>query len=316
MNTIMFQMNNQLQIPALGLGTWKAEKGQVYDAVIEAIKIGYRHIDCAWIYGNEEEIGQAISDAIKLNLVKREALFITSKLWNDSHGKENVASAFRKSLSALKLDYIDLYLIHWPVSFIQGTTYPNSQAQLIANNFPLLLETWYEMEKLVNAGYIRSIGVSNFNIKKLTKFLDKVTTKPVVNQVELHPFLAQNDLLDFAKAHQILLTAYSPLGSKGRQVDDTGRSILEHEVIQSISDKYNITCAQVLIAWAINRHSMVIPKSVNPTRLAQNYQAQFIKLDDNDMHLINQLDKNLRYVDGSFCTFENTPFTTDAIWNE
>lgn len=316
MNDVLFTMNNHIEIKALGLGTWRAAAGEVYDTVIEAIKIGYRHFDCAWIYGNEKEIGQAISDAIKMNLVKREDLFITSKLWNDSHGKNNVEAAFKRSLSALNLDYIDLYLIHWPVSFVEGIAFPESKEQLIANNFPLLLETWAEMEKLVDSGHIKSIGVSNFNIKKLDKLLDKARIKPVVNQVELHPYLAQDDLLAYCQDHQIILTAYSPLGSKGRDISDQGNSVLEHPVIRSISEKYHITEAQVLIAWAINRHTIVIPKSINPKRLTQNYQAQFVKLEENDMQMINQLDKKLRYVDGSFLAFENSEFTTEALWDK
>ncbi|MCF6767477.1 aldo/keto reductase [Thiotrichales bacterium 19S11-10] len=314
MSSVTFTMNNQKIIPALGLGTFRSEEGEVYQAVRQAIEIGYRHFDCAWIYANEKEIGQALADAIKVGDVTRDELFITSKLWNDSHGKGNVSPALDKSLSLLQLDYLDLYLIHWPVSFVSGVEFPKSQNEIISNNFPRLLETWAEMEYCVDQGKIRSIGVSNFSISKLERLLINANIIPVINQVELHPYLQQNDLLDYCAQHNILLTAYSPLGSQGRNVSSDHQSILAQPIMKEISQKHNITEAQVLLAWAINRGTIVIPKSVNAKRLEENYHAQFISLDQEDMEKINALDQSLRYIDGSFCAFDNSEFTIEAIW--
>jgi len=185
--------------PALGLGTWLSKKNEVYDAVLAAIKAGYRHIDCAYIYGNEKEIGAALHEAFKLGLVKRQDLFITSKLWNSDHAPERVELAIRKSLADLQLDYLDLYLIHWPVAFKTGHDQVKSSDDLFTRAEMPLSTTWTAMEQLKKAGLARHIGVSNFDIPKLTRLMNDGELKPEVNQVELHPYLQQADLLAFVR---------------------------------------------------------------------------------------------------------------------
>ncbi|KAG1464927.1 hypothetical protein G6F56_004983 [Rhizopus delemar] len=195
-----FQLNTGATIPALGLGTWQSKPNEVYEAVLIALKNGYRHIDTAFIYGNEKEIGQAIKDS----KIPREELFITTKLWNNSHSPAAVEKALQVSLDNLQLEYLDLYLIHWPVAFKGGEEkVPKDEAGNIQLEDVDITETYAAMEKLVGPK-VRAIGVSNFNIATLEKLAKTQKIVPAVNQVELHPFLPQDDLLDYCKEHKIL----------------------------------------------------------------------------------------------------------------
>ncbi|MEM7110267.1 MAG: aldo/keto reductase [Bacteroidota bacterium] len=313
-----FIFRNGDQMPLFGLGTWKSAKGEVYKAVLEALRLGYRHIDCAAIYRNEEEIGEAFDEAFSKGLVKREELWVTSKLWNTEHQKEHVQPALTTTLKDLKLDYLDLYLMHWPVVMRHGVISPKSPHDFQSLKEVPLSQTWSGMTECVKAGLIRHIGVSNFSVKKLRTLIDS-EIPPEMNQIELHPLLQQNDVLGFCKQHHIGLTAYSPLGSRDRPVGlikEQEPNLFENPVINDIAKVHDCSPAQILIAWAINRGTAVIPKSINPERLKQNFEASFIVLTELEMAEIAKLDQHYRYLDGSFWVMEGNPYTLQNLWDE
>jgi alcohol dehydrogenase (NADP+) len=316
MKTLAF--SNGDQMPIVGLGTWKSAPGEVYAAVREAIGLGYRHIDCARVYGNEAEIGNALRDAIDKGQVTRKELWITSKLWNNSHGRGNVAGALKKSLEDLKLTYLDLYLIHWPIPLKPSAVFPSSAADFLSLTEAPILSTWEGMEDAVNAGLTRHIGVSNFSAKKLRELLEHCKIKPEVDQVEMHPLLQQPELVKFCAAHGVRMTAWAPLGSADRP-DSTRRAnapvLLDNPVIGSIAQSLGCTPAQVLIAWHVNRGISTIPKSVKPSRLRENLAAAEIVLSRADMEKIGALDQDYRFINGSFWAMEGSPWTLQTIWD-
>ncbi len=302
-------------MPALGLGTWQAPRGEVGQAVREAIRIGYRHIDCAAIYGNEKEIGEALQAAFKAGEVQREELWITSKLWNTRHGHANVRPALEKTLSDLQLDYLDLYLIHWPVAMKHVV--PHVPNQFIPLKEQPIADTWLGMEAVLDAGLTRHIGVSNFSVKKLKKLLETARHRPEMNQVELHPLLAQNDLVNFCASENIHVTGYTPLGRPGApELPDGAPSLLDNPAVATIAEQKNCTPAQVVLAWALERGTSAIPKSTNPKRLAENFGANNVALTEADMASLNALDRHYRYVDGTFWTPEGSPYTLESLWDE
>ncbi len=307
------------RLPVLGLGTWKAEAGEVYRAVRHAISIGYRHFDCAAIYGNEGEIGRGLTDALVAGDVQRSDLWITSKLWNDSHRKAAAGPALEKTLTDLQLEYLDLYLIHWPIAFKEGVSFPHSREDFYTLAEVPLAETWSALEDCVDRGLTRHIGTSNFSVTKLQNLLDNCRIRPAVNQVEMHPLLSQPKLKKFCDANSVLMTAYSPLGSGDRSTMMKAADeplLMELDVIVDVAAGRGISPAQVLLAWAVNRGTSVIPKSVDPGRMEQNLAAVDIELSSDEMARINSLDRHYRYVKGGFFAGRNSPYTIGGIWDE
>jgi alcohol dehydrogenase (NADP+) len=313
------QFSNGDSMPILGLGTWKSKPGEVYKAVKVALRVGYRHIDCARIYGNEAEIGKAFAECFQEGVVKREDIWVTSKLWNDSHAPEHVQPGLEETLSDLQLDYLDLFLMHWPVALKKGASFPLSAEKMISLDDLPLEATWGAMESLVDKGLCRHIGVSNVSLPKLKSLVAAAKLKPEMNQVELHPYLQQNDLLGFCHQHGIHMTAYSPLGSPDRP--DTFKTegepvLMADPTIVAIAKRRGVSPAQVLIAWAIHRGTAVIPKSVNSERIEQNLATADLSLTPEDLAEIASLGRHRRYVDGKIWVVENGPYTLANLWDE
>lgn len=310
----ILNLRDETEMPAFGLGTWKSGPGEVYDAVRVALKAGYKHLDCAAVYGNEAEVGRAITDAIEANDITRDELWVTSKLWNDSHLPEHVKPALEQTLADLGLNELDLYLIHWPIAFKHGVGFPESGDEFLTLEEAPLQATWEAMQEVKKAGLTRQIGVSNMGPQRLSALADGGET-PAVNQVECHPHLQQRELLAYCRDHQIVMTAYSPLGSSDRQYrKDDEPPLLEHPGIQDIAQELDASPAQVLIAWALARDTAVIPKSVTPRYIKENLQAQRLQLEDAHLEAIAEMDKGYRYLDGEFFARGESPYEASEIW--
>ena len=313
------QFKNQDTIPQLGLGTWKSKPGDVYKAVRSALELGYRHFDCAFAYNNEKEIGRAFGDAIGAGEITRQELFVTSKLWNTHHRGEDVESALRTSLADLQFEYLDLYLIHWPVCIKKGASFPVRAEEMIPVREIPLTETWNAMADCRDKGLTKHIGVSNFSIPNLNQLIRDGRAMPEMNQVESHPYLGQKELLAFCQDHGILMTAYSPLGSMDRS-DALKRKneppVLEDKVLVEIAKEFNCTPAQVIRAWHLHRGVCVIPKSVNKSRQEENLRAAEIRLSEDAVLKINRLDRNFRFIDGTLWTPEGSPYSLEYLWGE
>ena len=257
-------LHNGVKMPQLGFGVFKVKNGnETVESVKKAIEAGYRAIDTAAIYENEEGVGQAIRECG----VPREELFITSKVWNTEQGYETTLKAFEDSLNRLGLEYLDLYLIHWPGK-------------------DKYLETWRALEKLYKDGKVKSIGVSNFHVHHLENLLANSEVKPVVNQIELHPLLTQVEIRDYCAKHEIKVESWSPLG-RG--------NLLEEPTINHIAKKHGKSSAQVLIRWHLQHDLVVIPKSITPSRIKENAQVFDFSLSLNEMNQIDALNKNERF---------------------
>lgn len=305
------------KMPALGLGTWKSSKGEVYEAIRTAINLGYRHFDCAHLYANEAEIGDAFNDAFLAKDVKREELFITSKLWNNRHKKDQVIPALKRTLKDLKLDYLDLYLIHWPIVLVDEIVFPTKGDQMVSLSVVPLSETWEAMLEAQKQGLSKNVGVSNFSIEAIEGIVAATGEIPSVNQVEMHPFLQQKNMKIYCDKNNIVLTAYCPLGSgdrpENRKAADEPK-LFENETILNIASELNITPAQVMLAWAVERNTVVIPKSVNPVRLKENLDAANVNIPDNYMKQLDDLGINYRFVKGDFWCLEGSDYTLKKLW--
>lgn len=305
--------NNDL-IPTMGIGTWLSKPNEVYNAIITAIKAGYRHIDCAYIYKNEKEIGDALQFAFKNGLVKREELFITSKLWNNSHEMAQIEPAIKQTLKDLQLDYLDLYLMHWPIAFKWEFEQVKSVENLASLKDIPLEETWLGMAELKKNGLTKHIGVSNFSQKKLQHLIDTTQIVPENNQIEIHPYFQQKKLRSYCTQNNIVVTAYSPLGSRHLTKSENG--ISENLIIKNMAERYNCTPAQVILAWGMAQGISIIPKSTNTDRIYENYNAVNVHLRPEDIDAINMVDENNRQSKGLFAVLPDGYYSYANIWDE
>ena len=302
-------------MPTVGLGLWKIDSGAVADAVYQAIKVGYRHLDSAADYGNEKEVGEGIALAITDGLCSRDELWVTSKLWNTYHRHEHVEAACRKSLEDLGLDYFDLYLVHFPIalSYVDfNDRYPpewifDPEAEnpgMRLDAVPLS-ETWGAMEKLVEVGLCRQIGICNYSTSLVHDLMSYARIKPAMLQVESHPYHTQEALLRTAQQYGIAVTAFSPLGALSYVSLDMATandSVLTAPVVVAAAQRIGATAAQVVLRWGIQRGTAVIPKTSNPQRLVENLHLSELSLNEDEMAAISALNQNRRFNDpGHFC---------------
>jgi alcohol dehydrogenase (NADP+) len=298
-----FTLYDGSRIPCIGLGTFGSDSvnhATVAATVKDAIYFGYRHLDCASVYGNEKNIGDVLRPIFSDGYVRREDLWITSKVWNDKH--RNVAESCRQSIHDLNVDYLDLYLVHWPFPNYHPPKCDSSARSLDAEPYihENYMNTWRQMEKLIEEGLVKNIGTSNMTVPKLTLLLRDAQIKPACNEMELHPHFQQQALFDFCLRHTIQPIAYCPLGSPGRpQRDRTNDDTvdLEDPVIMKIAERVNATPAQVAITWAIQRGQIPIPFSVN--HFFENLEAvAAVQLTSDDMREISKIDRNCRLIKG------------------
>ncbi|KNC49886.1 aldehyde reductase [Thecamonas trahens ATCC 50062] len=300
------ELNNGVAMPRMGLGTWQAEPGAVGAAVTAALAAGYRHIDCASVYGNEGEVGLALAAAIADGVVTRDDVFVTSKLWCTSHGTDNVAPALERSLERLGLDHLDLYLIHVPVALRKRAPEDGgNEASVEIVHIPLA-ETWAGMESVLAAGLTRAIGVSNMPTLTLNDLLGSASVIPAVNQIERHPYLPQTEHASWAAEHGIQIIAYSPLGNASLDAHAAPGApppLLEHPVVADVAAAVGATRAQVLLAWNLAQGSSVIPKSVSPARIVENAASIDLQLPADALEALNALDCGRRYLDFAWTGF-------------
>jgi len=290
-----YKLNTGAEIPALGFGTWQ-DANEQENAVAEAIKAGYRHIDTARVYGTEKAVGKGV----KKSGIPRKDLFITTKLWNNSHHPDDVAPALQNSLNDLGMEYVDLYLIHWPVAWKRGEEmFPKQNGNPVLENIDLM-DTWKAMEQALKTGKTKAIGVSNCDKFEMERLVKNASVVPAVHQMECHPWLQQHEFTAWHRDNGIHVTHYSPFGNQNAiygMKQEVGRLIDEPELAE-IGKKYNKSAPQVTLAWGITLGHSVLPKSKTPSRIKSNLEGDF-KLSPDDMKKIEKLNKKLRFNDSS-----------------
>lgn len=314
-------------MPSVGLGLWKIPPEDTADAVVEAICRGYRHLDSAADYGNEKEVGDGIARALADGLCQRDELWVTSKLWNTFHRPEHVQPACERSLSDLGLEYLDLYLVHFPIALKYvdfETRYPpewianpNAASPKLERDRVPLIDTWGAMEALVDRGLVREIGICNYNTGLLHDLMSYANRAPAMLQIESHPYLTQESLLRTAREYDISVTAFSPLGALSYVELEMAReceSVLQEPVVTRAATRLNRTPAQIVLRWNIQRGNAIIPKSSNPQRLQENLALFDFSLNDDEMAEISALNRNRRFNDpADFC--ESAFNTFHAIYD-
>ncbi|KAF4973862.1 hypothetical protein FZEAL_9180 [Fusarium zealandicum] len=273
------------EIPSFGLGTWLSKKGEVAHAVEYALKSGYRHIDAAAAYRNEGEVGEGI----EASGVARKDIWITSKLWNTDHRPEQARKAIKKSIADLGVDYLDLYLIHWPVAFVPGGTELDNDTSIV--------DTWLAMEQFVHANLTRYIGLSNFSPRDIDRILKVATIQPYAHELETHPYLQQQEFVNFHLERDLKVIAYSPLANTNPTYDPNVPSILDDPFWKKLAEDKNATVAQTVLAWGQQRGTIVIPKSTHEKYIDENFASQDIKFTEDELAKIAGQDKKVRLND-------------------
>lgn len=303
-------LNTGSRMPVIGLGLWKIGPEHCADTVVEAIRVGYRHLDGACDYGNEREVGEGIRRAIEEGLCTREELWVTSKLWNTYHAKEHVRPALERTLEDLGLDYLDLYLVHFPIALAHvpfETRYPpewvhdpDADPPVMVESHVPLEETWHAMEALVARELVHQIGVCNYTVALLRDLMSYARIPPAVLQVESHPYLTQERLLRFCREQDIAVTAFSPLGALSYvELDMAEReeAVIEQPVVREIAERLGRTPAQVVLRWGVQRGTSIVPKTTKPERLVENAALFDFALSEEDMRAISALNRNRRFND-------------------
>eukprot|EP00897_Mesotaenium_endlicherianum_P008348 jgi/Mesen1/7541/ME000392S06808 len=318
---LTFPLNTGAEIPAVGLGTWKAEPGKMKEVVATALEdAGYRHIDCAYAYHNQHEIGEALQEVFSKGKIKREDVFITSKLWATHAQPAHVGEALDQTLKDLQLDYLDLYLIHWPVVLHPEASNPPKPEDYREND---LAATWHAMEAQMAASKTKAIGVSNFSVAKVEKLLSSALLKPAVNQVESHPAWRNEKTLSFCKSKGIHVTAYSPLGSgdstsvEDPDSDEDKSSLINHSTVKKIAEKIGKSTGQVLLRWGVQRGMSVLPKSTNPERIKQNIDVLDWELSAEDFEALNTMEPQVKSISGEglFIGLGSPYKTKEELWD-
>ncbi|KAJ9468709.1 Aldose reductase B [Diplonema papillatum] len=321
------KLSTGYEMPIVGLGTWQSGKdGEVQKAVVTALEKGYRHIDCAAVYGNEKEVGEGLAEAFSKGVCKREDVFVVSKIWNTFHEPEDVLPQLKKSLKDLQLEYLDLYLVHWPIAFQKDKENPTNMFPKAPSGLPVYADispsvTFKAMTELPK-DLVRSVGVSNYNKRQIEEATAAAGVAPAVIQIESHPYFLNDKLITFALSKGIQVTAYSPLGAPARpwvKADDP--VVLKDPVVLAIADKHKVSAGQVLIRFQLERGVTCIPKSGNPDRIAQNFDVMNLKLSDDEVKQLKALNKDYRACVPSITNNEGKTVPRDAShphfpWNE